>query len=335
MGNTSIQWTDETWNPLAGCSIVSPGCTNCYAMKMAHRIEGMNEALGRATHYAGLTKKTKAGAVWTGKMAVAPEHILALPLRWKKPRRIFVNSMSDLFHEDVADELIDKVFAVMALAPQHTFQILTKRAGRMRSYFEERWQGTPAQRFKVGDTLIDMPAGGETGREHQVEIAVEAVLEGFPKMTDTDNDALWTEAGSLKIRQYKWPLPNVWLGVSVEDPERKYRIDDLRQTPAAIRFLSLEPLLEDLGELNLDGIHQVIVGGESGPRSRSFMLSWAAALVAQCRDAGVACFVKQLGANAYDDRSYVGSSPRYETKDKKGGDMAEWPADLRIREFPT
>ncbi|HZQ01376.1 MAG TPA: phage Gp37/Gp68 family protein [Reyranella sp.] len=128
---TRIEWTDATWNPTVGCSIVSPGCTNCYAMKMAHRIAGT------FPHYAGLTMRTKAGAVWTGKVAEARADVLLKPLRWKSPRRIFVNSMSDLFHEDLPDAAIDKVFAVMALCPQHTFQVLTKRAERMRKYFAD------------------------------------------------------------------------------------------------------------------------------------------------------------------------------------------------------
>ena len=392
---TAIEWTEATWNPVAGCSVVSPGCKHCYAMKMAARIEAMQAALGKPTHYAGLTRPGKAGAVWTGKMAVAPDETMTQPLRWKKPRRIFVNSMSDLFHEDVADETIDRVFAVMALCPQHTFQILTKRAKRMREWFEERWQGTPAQRYKVGNQVFDMPAGGETGREHQVEIAVESVLEGFPHMIDTDNDALWTDDGDLKIRQYKWPLPNVWLGVSTEDQERaNERIPDLLATPAAVRFLSCEPLL---GPVNLrymryesgdqlpaemrvneercsldalrgvtiwPGSHYVspsiakrmrliggqvfeshgesrkidlvIVGGESGPRSRPFDIEWARSIVAQCKAAGVAAFVKQLGARPYEVP--LRSDPNYHRplrlKNKKGGDTTEWPEDLRVRELP-
>jgi hypothetical protein len=140
---SAIEWTDATWNPVVGCSIVSPGCTNCYAMKMAARIEKMASSPMAAhvnvqTHYAGTTQRSKAGAVWTGKVARAPEHILTQPLKWKRPRKIFVNSMGDLFHESIPDEWIDRVFAVMALAPQHTFQVLTKRAERMRSYLRGR-----------------------------------------------------------------------------------------------------------------------------------------------------------------------------------------------------
>ena len=130
---SKIEWTEATWNPIVGCSVVSPGCTNCYAMKMAARIEAMaigqttkNGSPGLApTHYAGTTQSSKAGPVWTGKVALAPDHILTQPLRWKRPRTIFVNSMGDLFHEDVPDEWIDRVFAIIALCPQHTFQVLT------------------------------------------------------------------------------------------------------------------------------------------------------------------------------------------------------------------
>lgn len=137
---TGIEWTDATWNPVAGCAIVSPGCTNCYAMKMAARIEAMQPN----SHYAGLTKKVNGNAVWTGRFATAPDSIISQPLRWKRPRRIFVNSMSDLFGEGVTDETIDKVFAIMALSPQHIFQVLTKRPERMREYI-----GGPETVFRV------------------------------------------------------------------------------------------------------------------------------------------------------------------------------------------
>lgn len=136
-GDTNISWTERTWNPVVGCSVVSPGCTNCYAMRMAYRVKEMEEArTGRpdASHYFGTTKVVNGNPVWTGKVVLAPEHILLEPLRRRKPTMYFVNSMSDLFHEDVPDEWIDRVFAVMALCPQHTFQVLTKRSERMRAY---------------------------------------------------------------------------------------------------------------------------------------------------------------------------------------------------------
>lgn len=339
MAETSIEWANKVWNPVAGCSIVSPGCTHCYAMKMAHRIEGMNAALDRENHYAGLTMKTKAGAVWTGKVATAPDSIFLAPLRWRKPARVFVNSMADLFHEDVADAIIDRVFAVMALCPHLTFMVLTKRAARMRAYLtSHNGMGNAA----ICRAINDIPAN--MGNRH----------------------------GALSM-----PLPNVWLGCSTEDQTRAdERIPDLLAAPAAVRFISAEPLLSqiDLRHLRigngieldaLTGYHScsamlaigdipkgvlaqmpilpvptgrlslAIIGGESGPRSRPFNLSWASSLIDQCCSVGAAAFMKQLGAKAYDDRSYVGCSPRYETKDRKGGDMAEWPEDLRIREMPS
>lgn len=317
---SSIEWTESTWNPVAGCSVLSPGCTHCYAMGMAARIEKMMAATGKPTPYAGLTQPGKAGPVWNGRMAVAPDETLTQPLRWKRARRIFVNSMSDLFHEGVADETIDRIFAVMALCPQHTFQVLTKRAKRMRAYFAERWQGTPAQRFKVGDTVIDMPAGGETGRFHQVEHACEDIFRLMPALVDTDNDSLWDDKGSLKLRQFKWPLPNVWLGVSTEDQARAdERIPHLLATPAAKRFISAEPLLGtiDLKRIQVEGhgwqdvlagwrdcddypgreerLDWVIAGGESGPRARPMHPDWARSLRDQCAAAGVPFFFKQWG----------------------------------------
>lgn len=288
---SSIEWTDATWNPVAGCSILSPGCTNCYAMKMAHRIEAMQKGLGKSTHYASLTMKTKAGAVWTGKLAEAPDEIFGQPLRWKRPRRIFVNSMSDLFHDDVPQHTIDRVFAIMACCPQHSFQVLTKRSARMRAY--------------VGDSRI---------RE--------------------------------RVLFEQWPLPNVWLGVSVEDQARAdERIPDLLATPAAVRFLSCEPLLGPIDLRNhrvcnscentpyrlfkndplcpdpmpahdsfqcplhwwpsdgcdgvlKSGIDWVIAGGESGQRARPMHPDWARSLRDQCQAAGIPYHFKQWGEHA-------------------------------------
>lgn len=296
MGKTSIEWTrgddgsaGSVWNPVRGCSRLSPGCGGpnhqggCYAEKIAARFSGPGQP------FEGFAERTAHGGRWIGKMALVDD-MLTVPLHWKKPRRVFVNSMSDLFHADLPDEAIDKVFAVMALAPQHTFQVLTKRADRMREWSFRN--STGGHVFHVASTM-GRPLSGA------------------------------------------WPLPNVWLGVSVEDRERKARIDDLRATPAAIRFLSLEPLLEDLGEIDLTGINLAIIGGESGPRSRPFALEWARSIVAQCKAAGVACFVKQLGAKPGDRQSTAHCHEPLRLKDKKGGDMSEWPEDLRVREFPT
>lgn len=219
-----IEWTEATWNPVVGCSILSPGCTNCYAMKMAARIEAMSAGTGRSTHYAGTTQASKAGPVWTGKMALATNKTLIQPLRWKRPRMIFVNSMSDLFHEDVPDEWIDQVFAVMALAPQHTFQVLTKRSQRMRDYLCTRG----------GDWMLRWP---------------EAIPAGKWLMSRHEGMSRLGANGPVAAAMYDaapihFPLPNVWLGVSTErQQEADDRIPELLATPAAVRFVSAEPLL--------------------------------------------------------------------------------------------
>jgi protein gp37 len=268
-------------------------------MKVAYRHELQSAGAGRISPYAGLTTKTKAGAVWTGEIRMN-EHALALPLRWKRARRIFVNSMSDLFHEGLPDVAIDRVFAVMALGPQHTFQILTKRAERLRDYLS-----TP---------------------QRQQRIAAAA-------MSVTDNPR-----AASTIESLAWPFRNIWLGVSVEDQARgDERIPMLLQTPAAIRFLSCEPLL---GPVDLAAAASgygmpdwVIIGGESGPKARRFDLAWARSLAAQCKATGTACFVKQLGARPY-DATARDIDAGYKLKDRKGGDWDEWPADLRRRDFP-
>ena len=320
---SAIEWTDATWNPVVGCSLASPGCTNCYAMTMAARIERM----GTAPYYAGLTQASKAGPVWTGKVATAPRHVLTQPLRWRKPRRIFVNSMSDLFHDSVSDETIDRVFAVMALCPQHTFQVLTKRAARMREWFEERWQPTPAQRMEFGGDVVVMPANPHGEDRHDQVYSAASDIGTAAGLLDTKNDAHWDEAGSPKALQFAWPLPNVWLGVSAEDQARAdERIPELMATPAVKRFVSCEPLL---GAINLDSLREsgwhrldalrglsihdqtentlasikpigrldwVIVGGESGGKSsRPMHPGWVRSLRDQCAGAEVPFFFKQWG----------------------------------------
>jgi protein gp37 len=300
MDNSKIEWTDATWNPVRGCSIVSKGCTNCYAMKVAHRFSGPWKA------YEGLTMMSNGGPVWNGKIRLVPE-LLDQPLRWKRPRRIFVNSMSDLFHENVPDDFIDKVFAVMALCPQHTFQVLTKRPDRMKEWFEERWQGTPAQRIEFdGLPPLDIPAGGETGRESQVEGACEEFLQAFG-LADPGKEHLWTAEGSCKAMRWAWPLPNVWLGVSVEDQKTAdQRIPVLLKVPAAIRWISAEPLLAPIdirisafngsGSFNaIEDIDWVVAGGESGPGARPMHPDWVRSLRDQCDAAGVKFFFKQWG----------------------------------------
>ncbi len=265
MSKSNIEWTQETWNPIVGCSILSAGCIKCYAMGMARRIEGMNaanRAAGRpvaAPQYDGTTKVVNDIAVWTGKLNRAGDNILLAPLKRKKPTMYFVNSMSDLFHEEVPDKWIDQIFAVMALCPQHTFQVLTKRAKRMRAYFDF---------FNTHCRVA-----------HCANILSGAPLE-MP--------------GSIE-----WPLPNVWLGVSTErQQEADERIPDLLATPAVVRFISAEPLL---GPLDISpylgafsGIIWTIVGGESGPDYRAMNPDWARALRDQCVDARVPVFIKQM-----------------------------------------
>ena len=250
--HSKIEWTDATWNPVTGCTEVSPGCDRCYAKTFAERFRG---APG---HY-----------FENGFDVTFRPDKLDQPLRWTRPSRVFVNSMSDLFHADVPDEFIVKVFAVMALADRHTFQLLTKRHGRMRSLLSSR---------KFREAL-------------RCEL-------GWPDLVE-------------------WPLPNVWLGVSVEDQKRAgLRIPALLDTPAAVRFLSCEPLI---GPVDLDGaaiawwacfpdeptggIDWVIVGGESGRGARTMNVEWARTLRDQCSAHGVAFHFKQWGdASAWADR---------------------------------
>ena len=290
---TGIEWTQETWNPIIGCSIVSSGCTNCYAMKMAVRLEAMG-----IEHYKGTTKQSKGGAVWTGKIALAPDHVLLKPLRWRNPKTIFVNSMGDLFHEDIPDEWIDKVFAVMALCPHHTFQILTKRSARMREYLDARLDAGEGHLWRwLTQCEINARLGFHTSIEHYAIYHTHAPV---------------------------FPLRNVWLGVSCEDQKRAdERIPDLLATPASVRFISAEPLLGEIrlhrllhcrgcpGCYSLDcgnhGLHWVIVGGESGPSARPMHPDWARSLRDQCVAASVPFFFKQWGewADADDYASEV------------------------------
>jgi len=226
MAESSIEWTDATWNLVAGCSVISPGCTNCYAMRMAARLEAMGQE-----KYRGLTRKSGRRHVWTGKVRCDPSALDA-PRSWRKARRIFVNSMSDLFHDKVPASFVSRVWAVMKATPHHTYQILSKRPERMLEVIRDR--------------------------------------------------ALPT-------------LPNVWLGTSVEDDRVLSRVDMLRQVPAAVRFISFEPLIGPVAEADLSGIHWAIVGGESGPGARPMQPHWVEEIEALCRSAGTAFFFKQWG----------------------------------------
>jgi protein gp37 len=329
--NSLIEWTDSTWNIITGCSVVSPGCTNCYAMKLA------GTRLAHHPSREGLTIDTKGGPVWNGQVRFNKQW-LTRPLQWKRPRMIFVCAHGDLFHESVPDEWIDKAFAVMALAPQHVFQVLTKRSKRMREYMNERWQPARAHKIDLGDDgALDVPAEtvGED-RRSQIERECEPLLDQFG-MVDTENDSLWTEDGKCKAMQWQWPLPNVWLGVSTEDQQRAdERVPDLRATPAAVRWVSYEPALgpidfdelffgrvvvrlptnrapptqpissaDTLGDVirTLGGtiapmegdIDWLVCGGESGQGARPMHPAWARSARDQCAAAGVPFFFKQHG----------------------------------------
>ncbi len=267
---TKIEWTDATWNPITGCSVVSPGCTNCYAMALA------GTRLKNHESRKGLTKQVNGNHVWTGEVRFNAQW-LDQPLRWTKPRMIFVCAHGDLFAEGVPDEWIDQIFAVMALAPQHTFQVLTKRPERMREYFRDQ-----QARSEAIDRQMNAIAP-----EHWCKRELE----------DYAPDGL--------------PLPNVWLGTSVEDQKRAdERIPILLDTPAAIRWISAEPLL---GPVDLKGwchaawdgdirrarpaprIQWVVAGGESGPDARPMHPDWARGLRDQCAATGVPFLFKQWG----------------------------------------
>ena len=311
---TGIEWTDATWNPIRGCSRVSEGCRNCYAESVAHRFSGPGQPCE------GLTKIVNGHPTWSGEVRFVENHLLD-PLKWRagvplydattgkacgrdpnRPRRIFVNSMSDLFHENVPDEWIDKIFAVMALCPQHTFQVLTKRPERMLKYLAD-----PAVQDRVAGAISPF----------DLESVVR--LESY-----ADRSHLRGADGVLVSVFSRWPFPNVWLGVSVEDQATAdKRIPLLLQTPAAVRFVSAEPLLGPLelddivvkdgpGEwhfscLDDDGsieddtdfhgamVDWIICGGESGPGARPMHPGWALGLRDQCVTAGVPFFFKQWG----------------------------------------
>ncbi|MBX3383121.1 MAG: phage Gp37/Gp68 family protein [Phycisphaeraceae bacterium] len=224
---TGIEWTEATWNPVAGCTPVSPGCLNCYAARMALRLESI--AVGACGKYSGTARVVNGRPVFTGRINL-DENALELPRRWRRPRLIFVNSMSDLFHEAVPDSYIKRVFDVMNDCAQHTFQVLTKRPER---------------------------------------------------------------AASLAA-ELPWPN-NVWMGTSVENALYMYRVRTLQCIPAKVRFLSCEPLLGSMRRMVLEGIHWVIVGGESGPGARPMAREWVEGIRDQCLEADVAFFFKQWG----------------------------------------
>lgn len=344
--NSGIEWTEATWNPVSGCTHASAGCDHCYAVTMTHRLEAMGQA-----KYAGLTVLNGRGHRHFNGQVRCDEAALKIPLGWKKPKRVFVNSMSDLFHRDVPFEFVDKVFAVMALCPQHTFQILTKRPERMAEYLT----------WRSGSHELD------ADRRYVVWSACRLLIEAAVKTGTIRRLFATPDETKLFLKEFEWPLPNVWLGCSVENQDAAdRRIPELLKTPAAVRFLSVEPLLGPVDFFNADrdglrggmrgAIHWIIVGGESGPNARPCDVEWIRNIVRQCKEAGVPCFVKQLGSRPTVDLAgsndgfgegtvaipdgLVGTGDdvvlrgKVALRDRKGGDMAEFPEDLRVREFP-
>lgn len=283
--NTKIEWTDATWNPITGCSVTSPGCKHCYAMQLA------GTRLKHHESRAGLTQDTSAGPVWTGEVRFNQQW-LDQPIRWTKPRMIFVCAHADLFHESVPDEWIDIVVGIMWAClygrngtPGHIFQVLTKRAARMRDYFStDRREAWARAAVNYGGGI--------------------------------DPDGIWDQ-----VMGAEGPHPRIWLGVSVEDQKRAdERIPDLLATPAAVRWVSAEPLLgpvdlrfhifsEPTGNFRTNagkrqmelrkpadgGLHWVVLGGESGPKARPMHPQWARDLRDQCAEAGVPFLFKQWG----------------------------------------
>jgi protein gp37 len=329
--HSQIQWTDATWNTVTGCTKISPACARCYIERTPpFRIKGRRFVDG---HIA----------------LEFHENRLTMPLSWRKPRRVFVNSLSDLFHDDVPFEHVDKVFAVMGLTPQHTYQILTKRPKRMHEY-TAAWV---AGQRKLGDALRIMDIDG---------IANRLVLMGAYGVT------------SESPRPPYKPFANVWLGCSVENQRwADERIPLLLKCPAAVRFLSIEPLLGDInlevvpcracnhpGEVlewpcpyckgrRFDWPDWIICGGESGPGARPYIIEHAWSIIEQCRAAGVPVFHKQLGSHpvttnvnlyqfpphvTFTDWGTCAASAGVRLRDTKGGDDSEWPEQLRIRQFP-
>jgi protein gp37 len=249
---SKIEWTGATWNPVRGCTKVSPGCKNCYAEDFSERFRGVEgHPFGQGFD-----------------LRLVPEK-LQEPLKWRKPIQILVNSMSDLFHEGISDEYIISVAKVMMEAKQHTYQVLTKRAVRMRNLLNTKLQ-------------------------------------------------------------FAAHSPHILWGVSAED--KKYgvpRIEHLRRADVAVRFVSVEPLLEDIGEVDLSNIDWVIIGGESGVHARPFDLDWARSIIRQCSDQRLECFMKQVG------RRPVENGKTLKLANRKGGDWNEWPGDLRVRQYPN
>jgi protein gp37 len=332
---SAIEWTDATWNPVRGCTKVSPGCKHCYAETFSERFRGVKGH----PYEQGFDPR------------LVPE-ALDIPLRWLRSRSIFVNSMSDLFGDFVPDSYIAAVFGIMSKTRRHRFQILTKRAKRLPKFFSyldalapsasAEWIATVAEAERLGGVPVgSRAAAGAAGQALAVHRAMTEALRGHTSRTArAAGDSLYVD----------WPLPNVWLGVSVEDRAHGLpRLDHLRQAPAALRFVSFEPLLEDLGDIDLTGIQWAIVGGESGHGARPCVLDWIRNIAAQCDAAQIPLFVKQIGARpllSLETTGRMKTTPtgkrqlemvgeRLSITSRKGGNPEEWPADLAGRRaFP-
>lgn len=316
--DTKIEWATKTWSPLLGCRKVSAGCDNCYAIRTVNRL-AHNPNLKVGPLYVGLTERIDDGLDWTGKIRTIPDR-LNDPMTWRKPERIFVNSQSDLFHADVPTEFIAEIFAVMALSARHTFQVLTKRPARMRSLLSS---------------------------------------DDFVNTVGKAAERMWSSPGwhhAVDTQWPGWPLPNLWMGVSVEDQHwADIRVPALLETPAAVRWISAEPLLGPIDLIGVDHsghdrepdgtggymcsqcstedeavqwlipekhipLDWAVVGCESGPGARPMDLDWAQRIVTQCQAAGTPVLVKQLP-----------TGPR----GKATQDVDTFPASLRVREYPT
>lgn len=349
MGTSNIEWTDATWNPCVGCEKVSQGCAHCYAEVMAVRLAHMalsdieaGRDPGRKRHYLNVVDLERGR--WNGKAEAVPE-ALTEPFGWRKPRMVFVNSMSDLFHEDLSFEFIASVHATMIACRSHTFQVLTKRPKRAWEFY--RWL---AKEAAVGETVPVQVC------QHYAQRLSEA-----SELRQGERFGYW-----------EWPAPNIWLGASVErQQEHDERMPWLLACPAAVRFLSAEPLLSEVNlpwlraavcdcrrsilEIGcpsvepdhgthplcsecgyarpVESIGWVIAGGESGHKSRACDSNWIRSIIRQCRDASVPVFVKQMGRHYY-RHTPAGRLTHEWPQDKKGGDPNEWDKDLRVRQMP-
>lgn len=279
MAASTIEWTEETWNPITGCDRISPGCDNCYALTLAKRLK----AMGSPKYQVDGDSRTSG----PGFGVTVHDGAILEPLSWRTPRTVFVNSMSDLAHARVDRPAQARIWAVMALARRHQFQVLTKRPKRL-----ARLLADPAFAREVGAQATDI-----IGRTPPHLGRWRLDLGGQRLAGDSDHGGGWTttDAKDGTLWTPPWPLPNVWVGTSIESDDYTWRADEIRQAPAAIRFLSLEPLLGPLPSLKLAGIDWMIVGGESGPGHRPVDLAWVRDIRDRCADQHVPFFFKQVG----------------------------------------